>query len=265
MRTTPRIWLVFAVVLIAMSGCKDDSVAPEPCAGYRYEPPSITAHEWVASIETEIQDTIFGQTLMKFRSTKKSTRYYWTTYFDTTRLWTDSVLALRFMNYRGPVTVRLITFTEQDTICGDRDGYDTTYRTFFVLSEMTDKSHILGKFFGYTTERPNDPLVVEINTVGTGPNRYQIKINLPIGCSYPSNPEKFGYVPFDFGWNTIVYNHTQRKAFWYDNCKNMSATGILSPSGDTLNLQYSFIEPTDDDPYPDESYRRSFSFTGVRQ
>lgn len=265
MRQLHRISTLLASILLAMSGCSDDPVATDPCAGYRYEAPSIIAYEQVASIEAEIRDTIFGQTLMKFRSAKKCTRYEWTTSLDTTRLWTDSVLILRFMNYGGPVTIRLITFTERDTSCGDRDGFDTTYRSFYVINQETNKSQILGKYFGFTTERPNEPALVEIAEIGTGWLEEQIKINLPIGCNYPSNPLRYEIVDFQYGWRTIRYNYGQLKRFWSDNCKNMSATGILSQDGDTLNLQYSFIEPTVDDPYPDESYRQNFSFVGVRQ
>jgi hypothetical protein len=169
------------------------------------------------------------------------------------------------MNYGGPVTVHLIAFTEQDTICGDRDGYDTTYRTFYVLNSETNKSQILGEFFGYTTERLTEPFLVEIAEIGTVTVEGQIKIIVPIGCNYSSNQEMYGTVGFQYNGRTIRYDYGKKNEFWYGNCKNMSTTGVLSSSGDTLNLQYSFIEATDDDRYPDESYRRNFNFIGVRQ
>ncbi|MBI2793751.1 MAG: hypothetical protein HYX66_03760 [Ignavibacteria bacterium] len=265
MRPHNLVWSLIATILLAMSGCYNNSIAPEPCAGYRYEPLSIIAHERIVSVETEIQDTIFRQKIMRFRSTKKSTRYEWTTSFDTTRLWTDSVLTLTFMNYDGPVKIRLITFTEQDSSCGGRNGYDTIYRTFYVVRQDSIDSRIFGKYFGYTTERPSEPLLVEIAHIGSGPNPYQVKITLPIGCNYPSNPKRYGTVYFDYGWRTIVYNYSPPYDFWEDNCRNMSATGILSADGDTMNIQYSFIPPTADDQFPDESYRKYFSFVGVRQ
>ncbi len=252
-----------------MAGCSNgDVVSPGPCDNYRYAKPQILVFEKMIDTETLLIDTVTSHphNIIRLASTEKASKYQWNLSIDT-RTWTDSVLSLRYSRVSGPVLVRLVTFTERDTICSERDGWDTVYKTIYVVDrQYPDVPPIHGVYRGTSTDNPSLVYDITIGYVGTGELPYTIRIgNLPRGCSYPSNPEKYNVTFYAVGWRTIVYQYMPSEQLWEDNCKNVRATGVLSNSGDTISINFSYVEPRPDDPYPPESERKFYTFVGVRQ
>lgn len=259
---------------IAFSGCPDDVVKPtpvDPCAEYSADPPKILVYEKVGDTSYILKDRFYGgYASIIFRTSRKCDTYEWLVGTDP-KVRTDSSFTIRFRDYIGQVTVRLITFSSRDTLCNPADnGRDTVYATYTVMRASpywnNDVPPLHGTYRGVSTENLLDTFNITIGFLGIGEKpEATILNNLPKGCvdPYQLNPPAARY-SVGYGMRGIYV--VKDDGTWGGKCRNMYGKGFLDEDGNTFIFHYNaYVTEYNPRLGLNNKERITATFRGVRQ
>lgn len=228
-----------AALLLLASSC-NDTTSPDPCSGSRPVTASFTMYETLYNTAVPA-DTVLVFRSIHFAADEKYDSYEWRI-GDDPRVFTDSVVVLRFEQPEGDVDVRLIARRAPNTSCyPNDDGIDTVTKRLHVIS-VWPSPRILGSYHGYNTDAPKDTFTFSLDYRDLGEHgKNYVLNNLNKGCSEPAQDGAtaiviyVGYRAFQFigeGWVG-------------QGCLSPNGVAVLQGDGDSIKVEYTIIDRSD--------------------
>lgn len=188
----------------------------------------------VDSAVARIVDTIPANTTAYFRATHRENieRFEWKIGHDS-RIFEGPDQELDFYDYRGDVTVRLITYAKDgDGTCLQAEELtDTSFQTFTVSEYPEGGNPVFGTFTGYNVSNPDSLFSVEVFSYGEPFTVYNFIKGLPVTCE-GGPPGIFVQAQYRFLISTTGFSG-------YD-CHNALVYGEVLDDHKTLHLYYAY-------------------------
>ncbi len=233
------IYIISAMCCVVLLSCCSDTTAPDPCSGSEPVTAHFTMYEGLYNKKAPA-DTVLAWNTVVFAADKKYDSYQWRIGTDA-RVWSDSLVSLRFEEAIGDVPIRLIVHGKPNTTCfANDDGIDTLTKILHVINRATPR--VTGFYHGYNTDAPRDTFTFSLQYLDLGAfgMRYVLN-NLNKGCMEPV-PDGPNRVLLDVGYRAFQFHSS---GWTGRGCDDPEGIAILQGDGDSIVVQYSLVDRSD--------------------